>query len=73
MNLYRVYNGYMGCASVRCLVVAANEKRAEEIGRGEYKKATDKNGDDPHYYENIEVELIFQDCSKEQVSKITDE
>jgi len=68
MNLYRVYNGFCGFTDVSSLVIAESEPRAIEIARPVFSKA-DKR---PEYSKNLTAELVFADCSNEQVSEPND-
>lgn len=56
MNLYRVFNGYIGFVSVNVLIVAANEERALELAREKFKEQSSSYGE--NYYSNLEAKLL---------------
>jgi hypothetical protein len=62
MNLYRVYNGYTGNSNINILIVADNSELAEIIAKEKFKRESNEYGE--NYYNNLSVDLIFEDLSK---------
>jgi len=82
MKLYKVFNGYLGNGQVSTLVTAENEGKAKELAKIAFQKdsthriKTKSKGFTriygPNYWNSLEVEVVFEDCSKENFSKVTD-
>lgn len=70
VNLYEIYNGFVGEASVRCLIVAENEKRAIELSRPEFEKEDARYKG--RYSKNLEARLLFQDLTIEHTGEVND-
>lgn len=69
MNLYRVYNGFMGFDAIHALACAKTEQEAVELARPMFAKA---QPDNPSYSANLTAELVLSDTSKAQCSEIDD-
>lgn len=70
MQLFKVYNGFVGFSDTRCYVVAETEGRALELAREKFEA---ENPDYEGYYTDLSAEVIFTDCSVENVSAVMDE
>lgn len=70
INLYLVRSEIEGLSPVCCLVLAETMARALELARCIFKA---ENPEFPDYYNNLQSEVVFRGCSKEQVSDISGE
>lgn len=68
INLYKVYNGYVGNCAVYSLVTAIDESRAIELARPVYKRSDKRE----MYSSNLRAEIVFTDCGIEQCSEPDD-
>lgn len=73
LNLYLVYNGFVGCGPVRIGVVAHSEERAIELAREVCKKEYDSYGVDFWNKKKLDCELYIQDVSREIAGHSFDE
>lgn len=59
INLYEVWNGYVGEGHVRSYVVAHSKEHAIQLARpGFYKQAKENNLYPEAYYTNLNAELL---------------
>ena len=70
LNLYLVRSEIEGLSPVCCMVLAETMARSLELARCIFKA---ENPEFPDYYNNLQSEIVFRGCSKEQVSDISGE
>jgi len=71
LKLYEVTNGFIGESELRCLVVAASEKRALELAKERYEACPEGK---PHlgFLEDLRAEVLCGDLTQEWVGDVTD-
>lgn len=59
INMYEVWNGYVGYGHIRSYVVARSEEEAIELARpGFYKQAKKSRRYPDEYYTNLNAEML---------------
>lgn len=59
MNLYQVYNGYMGDGPVNVVVIANNEHRARELASANLKESVKDTGKYAHINPRCGIDGVY--------------
>lgn len=82
MNLYRVWNGWVGAGAIRVLVVASDEDRARELATDRFRERAeamnrmtarpDESMIGESYWTDLDVEVLTEGLDEEWAGEVSE-